>query len=514
MQTIRIPWRASETDRARIAEWQRARAAATRTAYTNAKGKTEKELRNFLKVRFPKHPLGSWDLHCAAREGLRLHAAVPDGTMVFGGKPALLRRQKGLIDNTEWRSRRHGRALEIIGDRTKKGNRHFRISEDARTCKVTFLKKEAVLNLPEMSGKQGRLLRSIAKLADARQISVTFTLGRTHLSVTFDEMDLRKLEPGQTLEQVKIAEQGKSRKGRKRKDASTHSAAHQIKHIPSKEWPVHPEWRDSVPDVTTRAIGIDLNPSWIGISVVEAGKDQTDLEQIKVLDHQLHKIAVPFGADQSMQQTMANVAAKIINLARAWNVGLIVHEDGLGKLTWSKKSRKTQTINYWSRNALLSGLARRCRLAGIQLQAVWGGYSSTIGNLFFDLPDACGAAAEIARRGITARAGIKDRLPAVPPQLDRRRWKDDEPRIDLDQAETWQEIHRKIKSVQAGSRKRPGIGYRRLHPTAQQMDSGSFSLHGRSYAVDRFGKGKGASCSARPVLHEAVRNSSDRVRNA
>ena len=500
MQTVRIPWRASDADRAMIVDWQRHRAAATRTAYANADGRSEKSLRDLLKSRFPSHPLGSWDLHCAAREGLRLRAAVPDGSMVFGGKSTLLRRQKGLIDNSEWKSQRHGRALEIIGDRTRLGNRHFRLSRDARTCGVTFLKQKVTISLPKMNGKQGRLLRSVAKLADACQISVTFTLGRTHLSVTFDEMDLRRLQPGQTLEQVKIAEQGASRKGRKRKDPSTHYAPNKGKRVPAEEWPVHPEWRDAIPAVANRAIGIDLNPSWVGISVVQVGDNPADLEQIKVLDHVLSRIHVPFGADQSMQQVMANVATQTINLARAWNVGLIVHEKGLGKLAWSKKSRSTQTINYWSRNALLSGLARRCRLADIEFRSVWGGYSSTIGNLFFDLPDACGAAAEIARRGLAARAGIKDCLPAVPPQLDRRRWKDDGPRINLDQVETWQEIHRKVKSAQAGTRQRTGVGYRRLHPTVQQLDSGSFSLHGRSYAVDRIRKGKGASCSVRPLL--------------
>ena len=514
MQTIRIPWRASHKSRVLIVDWQRHRATATRTAYANAEGRSEKDLRNLLKSRFPDHPLGSWDLHCAAREGLRLRAMAPDGAMIFGGKSALLRCQKGLIDNAEWKSRRQARAIEIIGDRTRWGNRHFRLSEDARTCKVTFLKQNVILNLPEMAGKQGRLLRGVAKLADACQISVTFTLGRTHLSVTFDEMDLRRLQPGQTLEQVKIAEQGKGRRGRKRKNSSTHYAAHREKHISLDERPVHPEWWDAIPAVSNRAIGIDLNPSWIGISVVEVGSDLANLEEVKVLDHCLHRIAVPFGADQSMQQTMANVAAQAISLARAWNVGLIAHEEGLGKLAWSKKSRSTQTINYWSRNAFLSGLARRCRLASIELRSVWGGYSSTIGNLFFDLPDACSAAAEIARRGLSARASIKDRLPAVPPQLARRRWKDDEPRIDLDQAETWQEVHRKIKSTQAGPPKRSGIGYRRLHPTAQQLGSGSFDLHGRSYAVDRLGRGKGASCSARPVLTRTVRDSSDRVLNA
>ena len=529
MQTIRIPWRASSEDCRQISEWQRHRAAATRTAYANAENRTEKELRDLLKERYPNHPLGSWDLHCAAREGMHLRATVPDGTMIFGGKSTLLRRQKDLINNAEWKAKRHSRAIEIIGDRTRYGNRHFRLSEDALTCEAIFLKQKVTLNLPEMSGKQGRLLRGVAQLADACQISVTFTLGRTHLSVTFDEMDLRRLQFGQTLEQVKIAEQGKGRRGRKRKDSSTHYAAHREKHIPADEWPVHPEWRDAIPAVATRAIGIDLNPAWIGISVVEIGSDTSNLNQVKILDHRLHRIEVPFGANQSMQQTMANVAAQTINLARAWNVGLIVHEDGLGKLAWSKKSRTTQTVNYWSRNALIGGLKRRCRLAGIELRSVWSGYSTTIGNLFFDLPDACGAAAEIARRGLAARAGIKDCLPAVPPQLARRRWKDDETRINLDQAGTWQDVHRIIKSTHNKRSSSPRstkstrgppkagclvIGYRRLHPTAVQLDSGSFDLHGRSYAVDRLGKGKGASCSARPVLSKAVRDSSDRVLNA
>jgi len=356
---------------------------------------------------------------------------------------------------------------------------------------------------------------AVSRLADACQISVQFTLSRTHLSVTFDEMDLRKLPTEQTLEQIKIVEQGTARRGRKRKDSSTHYAAHRVKEIDRR--PVHPEWRDRVPYVASRVIGIDLNPEWIGISVVEIKKDPTDLEHVKILNHKLHKVNVPFGADQSMKQVMANVASDCINLARAWNVGLIVHEDGLGALSWSKKSNSTQTINYWSRNEFFGGLQRRCKLAGIQLKSVWGGYSTTIGNLSFDLPDACAAAAEVARRGYAKTCRIKDSLPAVPPTVQLRLWKDgEEPAVMtkvIKNAECWQDVHREIKSAQAGTTKRSSIGYRRLHPSAQQLDSGCFSLNGRSYAVDRLGKGKGASCSARPVLTKKVRNSSNQVLN-
>lgn len=526
MQTVIIPWKArSKGDEDAVFGWLRGQAAVIRSAYANAcndQGKflSEKELKTLLAERFPDHPLGSWAIHCAAREGLKLRRQTPEGRRVFGGRDRLERRRKGLITNAEWQRRRHMRSMEIIGDRTRWGNRHFRLSENGRQCAVEFLGKKIVVDLGEMVGKQGALVLAVAKLAAACEISITFDIGPAHLCVKFNEMDLRKLPPGMTLEEVKIAEQGTTRKGRKRKDPDTHYAAHRVK--PVVDRPVHPEWRDPQKIVATRAIGLDLNPEWVGISVIEVNGDPQDADNVHILDHRLHRIAVPLAADAAnMTRIMANVAAKTINLARAWNVGLIIHEDGLGKLSWSKKSAKqtnaVQTVNYWSRNALLGGLARRCKLAGIKFQSIWGGYSTTIGNLLFDLPDACASAAEIARRGYAAASGIKDRLPAVPPRVHLRRWKDgylpEATAKAVAEATCWQTVHRAIKSAQAGSCRRSGIGYRRLHPSASLMEPGSFEHLGRSYAVDRLGTGKGVSCSARPVLFRTVRNSSNQALN-
>ena len=519
MQTIAIPWSSDDETRATAAELQRIYACMVRTGYAQGDGRSAAEIERIIKDRFPDQPLGSWAAHCAALEAKTLRAKVPDGTMVFGGKAELLRRQKSLISNNEWKARRHGRALEIVGDRTRWGNRHFRLSRDASTCEVEFLGKKLTLNLKPMVGKHAALLRAVAMLADACQMSVQFGLKARTLTVTFDEMDLRRLPPGKTLEDVKIAEQGASRKGRKRKDASTHYAAHRVKHIADR--PVHPEWRDPVPVIATRAIGLDLNPQWVGISVIEVNGDPQDADSVRILNHRLHHIAIPFAADAaSMTRTMANIAADVVNLARAWNCGLVVHEDGLGKLTWSKKSKRKallQTVNHWSRNVLLGGLTRRCRLARITLKPIWAGYTSTIGNMLFNLPDACASAAEIARRGLAATRGIKDRLPAVPPMVHLRRWKDGEVPASVAQAltnaDSWPAVHRAVKSAQAGAKPHSGIGYRRLHPPASLMVPGRFDHNGRSYAVNHVGTGKGASCSARPIpITETVRNTSDRVR--
>lgn len=517
MQTITVPWKVeSSEDSELIKSWQRAMAAMVRTGYAAQKNITVQQIEKIIKIRFTNQPLGSWAAHCAAMEAASWQKKVPDGSLVFGGKRNIKRRQKGLISNEEWKSLRQARALTIIGDRTRWGNRHFRLSANARTCEVKFLKQSVLLNLPEMNGKYGKLLKSIALLTDACQISVQFSLGRNHLSITFDPMDLRKLPSGMSLEDLKIFEQGKARKGRKRKDASAHYAARRVKHIENR--PVHPEWRDPVHMISNRAIGIDLNPEWIGVSVVEVNENPQDVDSVKTLDHKLHNIRVPLGSPgETMSQIMAQVARSVISMARAWNCNLIFYEDGLGKLHWSKKTNKKsknfQTLNYWTRNKLINGLIRRCQLSGIKIKSIWGGYSSTIGNLVFNLPDACASAAEIARRGYASTCGIKDRLPIVPVQVATRRWKDETLPTALAEAlasaDNWNAIHRAIKSAQAGD---PSIGYRRLHPSPSAMMPGRLLvIDDRGYAVNRLGSGKGVSCSAHPVSTMKVQDSLDRV---
>lgn len=498
-QTITLPFTIDAPDAVWLTDALRLHACVVRTGYVHAGGTngvplSEQALRNLLKTSFPNHPLGSWAIHCAAREAMRLRRQRPDGRMVFGGRAELKRRIKGLISNEEWRLRRHSRPIEIIGDRTRWGNRHLRLSQDGRIATITFLKRSVTLRLPEMSGKTGILLRALARLTDACEIGIVFRLGRNQLSISFDPMDLRRLPEGMTLEQIERAERealGRKAKGRPRKDQTTHYAEHRVKPIAPAQRPVHPEWRPTITTTRSRAVGIDLNPQWIGLTVVEISKNANirDADAIRILDNRLIRVDVPIDASpEAFSAHMARCARMATSLARKWSCAAIFHEDGLGKLRWSKKSRQgvvKQTINFWSRNAMLSGIARRCALSGITLSPVWGGYSSTVGNMLFDLPDACAAAAEIARRGIAASRGEKDRLPVVPSRVHLRRWKDGEgPDASmLAHAECWPTIHRAIKAAK--------IGVRRPHPPLHAAGPGPLFHDGRGYAVRTKGSGKG-----------------------
>ena len=501
MQTITVPYVASGDDGALISRWQRLHGCVVRAGYVHAARPDgtllpEKELRDLLKAKFPEHPLGSWAIHCATREALRLRKQRPGGKIVFGGRTHLERRQKGLITAEEWRQRRQSRPIEIVGDRTYWGNRHFRLSDDALRCEVNFLGQKIALHLPEMAGAQGKLMRAVAQLAAAGEIPVQFRLGTTDLTVAFDPLDLRKLPSGTTLEALQgadLATKGHKPRGRPRKQTDRHTREHRFKPIPAEIRPVHPQWRPTIPTMATRALGVDLNPEWIAFTMVEipAGADPRDADAVRILDHLLIRIDVPIDAlSEALGTHMARAARMATSLARKWTAATIFHEDGLGKLRWSKKSRgepATQTINYWSRNALLGGLARRCALSGLKLTPVWGGYSTTIGNMLFDLPDACAAAAEIARRGIASTRGEKDRLPAVPQTVHLRRWKDgevpDATAQALAQAGSWPEIHRTIKAAKT-------IGYRRLHPLLGATGSGCLPYCNGGYAVVAVGSRK------------------------
>jgi hypothetical protein len=156
---------------------------------------------------------------------------------------------------------------------------------------------------------------------------------------------------------------------------------------------------------------------------------------------------------------------------------------------------------YWARTIFVTMLQRRARLAGIELAEVWGGYSATIGNLAFEARDACAAAAEIARRGITRLAGMKDVLPAFGERTVASLRKDLPLPVD---AGNWAGVHRTINAAK--------IGYRRPHHDVPQgrRDSdvhGTLASHGHAVVSLRRRHRPGLLFRAAPARpDEAVRD--------
>lgn len=492
MQAITVPYAVDPDGDELIYQLRRRQSAAVRSAYANAPDRTEEELRDFLKARFPSDPrepgsLDAWLIHCATREGLKLRCQRPDGTMVFGGRKNLERRQKDLISAGDWRSMRL-RPLVSMGDRSKAGNRHFRLSADARSCTLRVYGYSTTLHLPEMKGKRGILLRAVSALAASGEINVEFRLGQGTLSVVFDPIDLRRLPPGVTLQaddDARLAAKGHKARGRPRGPNWV---------PPPFRWrdvyrPVHPEWGPAILARSGRCLGIDLNPEWIGLTVVENVGDLRSLPSTKVIAHNLVRLDLPADAPREVVvETLAKVAGLAVRLCETHGVGLVAMEEGLGKLrSGGRAKRLNHRLNAWDRTTLKHMLERRISLREAALVTVWAAYSTTIGNVAFALPDACASAAEVARRGLAEmdwRARVraarrdgslpeggvsKELLPFPCPEALPSLWKDSAvPNGDvlerLRQAGTWSEFHRTVKTAKLGVRRpHPEVG---LWPSA------------------------------------------------
>jgi IS605 OrfB family transposase len=315
--------------------------------------------------------------------------------------------------------------------------------------------RTARLDLAKMRGATATIMRQLADICSrpdtAHRINVSYFVGDTHVSITFDPNDL----------------------------------------------PNHPQRRRPVVPKKGRALGIDLNPNWIGLAVASNGGDASKIEDTEVLEYALVKLDMAVDSSPELvRETLAAVCDRAISMARKHRCGTIVLEKGLGKLRSSGKSRSlNRLLNYWARTVFVQMLTRRARLAGIEVLEVWAGYSSTIGNLAFNAPDACASATEIARRGIAHLVGIKDVLPALEVGCVSRLWKNGKVPAELG---SWQDVHRTIKAAK--------IGYRRPHPDVPIGARGS-DVHGtrlfRGHAVVRLGRRYRPELLFRPVVASA-----------
>jgi hypothetical protein len=242
LQTLSVPYCCSDDDRQFLEELRRVQSAAIRTAYANAQHadgtkRSEKDVRQLVKSRFSKLSLlDSWAMHCATRAGLLKRKLRPEGNVVFGGRAGLEGRRKGLIANDEWKRMRLHPFVSYGDSQKVRGNQNIHLIDET-TIVVKIGRKEgggrsgrtvtqtARLDLARMKGAAATIMRQLEEICaqpeKAQRINVTYSIGDTHVSITFDPGDLSN----------------------------------------------HPQRRRPVVSKKGRTLGIDLNPNWIGLAV-------------------------------------------------------------------------------------------------------------------------------------------------------------------------------------------------------------------------------------------------------
>lgn len=255
--------------------------------------------------------------------------------------------------------------INIQGEQLQCGNRMFDF--DFQNSKLIFKlsrnnHQEIQICLPR--GKQLKELLKIQELAEQKKITITVSFNNEFVWITFDESLLKLKEEFKNLK-------------------------------------------------NNRIMGLDLNPNYIGLSVLEFDKN----DEFKVLYKQVFdftKLNQKSGksSSDSSSKYLKNkskfekiqVCYDIVKLLDYWKCSKLCIEDLNIKSSNKGNGKNFNRLcnNVWNRSLIVNKLKMLSNIYNFELVEVNPVYSSFIGNLLYgnnECPDMVASSIEIARRG-------------------------------------------------------------------------------------------------------------------
>lgn len=291
-----------------------------------------------------------------------------DEKVIFGGKKNFFDRLKGKISREEYQLKRL-LPLYSVGEASKNGNRKFQI-EDENTIIFKVSRKEHItLKLNGTSKRYRDYLNQLITLQINKSIPITYKLDTKYVYISFD---LNKLK-------------------------------HNLK------------VQDKIKD---RVFGIDLNPNYIGYSVVDWKNNgsykiiKTGSISLKALNDYDDSLKGQGYSSRSKERKyisnkrnheIIQIAHQLSKLANHFGCVIFSLEDLNMKQGNKEKGTKFNKLcnNQWCRNLLVSQIKKMNCLYKIRTLEVQPQYSSFIGNLVYrvhQLPDYVLSSIEIGRR--------------------------------------------------------------------------------------------------------------------
>jgi hypothetical protein len=322
-------------------------------------GFEEKEVRAYCNSIFNHN---SWFIQSAVKEAAALYKLNGEKHILFGGKNNLHQYLRGLIDKATFKYRRMF-PIGIQGEKLHGGNRLFTFNLDNQrlTYKPNKNKHVDIQFLP-MKKKIANELAKVQELVEQNKITVSVKLSEKYVWLTYDESLIY--------------------------DA-------RYKNLQSK-----------------RVLGIDMNPNYIGLSVIEFDRN----DKFKILHKQvfdLSKLTISSGkastdskskyiTNKLKHETIA-IAHEISKLVDVWKCKTVAIENLSIKPKDLKKGKKLNRLcnNKWERQLFVNKLKMLASLHKFNLVEVNPAYSSIVGNFAYgseNTPDMVAASIEIARR--------------------------------------------------------------------------------------------------------------------
>ena len=366
MITLKIKYTTTEDGLNLIKEYRKQYSSVLHYAYNRRyEGISETDVKHKISFLNNIPLIKSYLKSCAVKHATQL-IKTDDRKRIFGGKKNFIDRCNGKISREEFLQKRLSN-LYIIGEANQHGNRIMVINEDLESFTFKPTRKDKIiLTISGRYKKYKSILNKLYHLQQDKQIPITYELDNEYIYLTYEET---------------LVEQ-------------------QIEYKPIKN----------------RIFAIDLNPNYIGWSVVD-WKNSSKFEVIKsgvISIKELNDIDFNLEGKSSDSKERIYINNKrkfetyeisklLVNTAKYYKCEVF----GLEELNIKSKDTtrggyyNKLVNNVWNRDKLVKNIKKRCNIYSIGVMAAKPNYSSFVGNFLFrdlNLPDMTLASIEMGRR--------------------------------------------------------------------------------------------------------------------
>ena len=364
MKTIKLPYyNVSNDDLNFIKDLQRQQSIIIRYSYNKLKEKiSKKDLEQNCISLNNISDLDSWFIRCGILTAEYLLNSNDNKKIIFGGKYNYLQYIKNKITKEEYKNNRLSN-IAVQGEANQLGNRKFKLNiiENNQIIFKPYYGKKIILTLPKLSKNYKKELTNLELYSQNKEIPYAVQLNSNYIYISFDEKILKSKN-----NEIKLLE--------------------------------------------NRCLGIDLNPNYIGISVLEFDKENNyqilakqafDLSKLTIKSNESSDNKKSKYIHNKLKFETLEISKKIINIAKSYNCKFIFAEDLIinSKNNNIGKNFNRLVNNKWLRTLFINNLEKRCNIIGMKLFKVNPAYSSYIGNLLNDSFDPINSSIEICRRG-------------------------------------------------------------------------------------------------------------------
>ena len=313
----------------------------------------EKDVRSQVNQLF-KGKLNSWLLQCAIKDGKAIQERNNDKKVIFGGKTVYKRYLRKFITKEEFIKQRQ-LPISSQGEILRKGNRMLDFHFDNQFLVFKISKDKHIdIQLGNIHKKLQKELNRLNELCYDKKATVSIRLNNEYIWITYDE---KLLDNSMKFNCLK----------------------------------------------DNRVMGLDLNPNYIGLSVIEFDKEN-NFKVLHKRTFELKSLTNKNTSKNKRQYEIIKICHTINSLINYWKCKKLSIEDLNIKQSDKGQGKCFNRLcnNVWDRTLVTNKLLMLSNIYGYELVKVNPAYSSFIGNLVYGdktTPDMIAASIEIARRG-------------------------------------------------------------------------------------------------------------------